>query len=188
MLLEDYMKFESGTIINRVILYDDVEKGLPIRTYNQDYYAYDAGRKCSDLDTSNEIHVKATSKLNIVEKGDIILKLTGGECVMATEHSEGTLLPYNYSKVILSRELDPFFFLAWFNYSEESRKQIGQAINSDQYDYKITHEYLKSMKITIPSSEKQQEIRDFIVSKISLKRMLVEHNAISKRFIQKYLF
>lgn len=187
-MLEKYAKFESGTIINRVIVYDKMANGLPIQVYNQDYFSYDAGKKESNFEEVNEIHVKDSSKLNIVLKDDIILKLTGGEIAMASEYSDGTLLPYNYSKVILSQGVDPLFFLAWFNYSYEARSQIDALLNNDQYDHKITHEYLKRMKITIPSRKRQQEISDFIASKISLKRRFVEHNAISNKFMQNYLF
>ncbi|MBO0439617.1 restriction endonuclease subunit S [Candidatus Enterococcus ikei] len=153
MLLEEIMKFESGTLLTRI---ENEPQGNLYSIYeNEQFYMDDS----VTLDEIKIKYIQTMKKIQQIETNDIIINLFKGDCTKVRDEFSGYVINANFVKVSPknNEQLNPDFFLYWFNESEESKKQLLQSVQGSVMK-KISIAKLKKMDISLPSREKQEII------------------------------
>ncbi|MCH4984481.1 restriction endonuclease subunit S [Macrococcoides goetzii] len=186
MRLDDILNVYGGSIISRIIDYGNIQD-VPV--YDHKLFSFDAGKHAVNLSDIERIAIKKNAKVRIIKEGDIIINLASGECVIASNQSDGAILPYNYSIIELNDEVEADFFVGWFNFSKEALSQIDYFHQlSGSTDKKITHQMIKDITINLPSSKIQTKIAGLVHTNREAKKHFVIQNLYFEKFLEEHLF
>ncbi|MGO2789348.1 MAG: restriction endonuclease subunit S, partial [Staphylococcus saprophyticus] len=135
------------------------------------------------------IKLKDTSRATVVRKDDIVISMMTGECTLVSSRHDGSILPYNYTKIeVTSDLLEPTFLVYWFQLAPEVQSQYKQYMQGGSTIKKLTHQQLKSLHITLPTLEKQRLIGYIGVKEKRLNILKQKQSRLKKQFLTNTLF
>lgn len=187
-MLKDYVNYQSGSLIQRLEV-DESNIGKRYMVYDQNMLEIDLGLAIDDTYQPRVIKIKDTSRATIVYKDDIIISMMTGMCTLVSSRHDGSILPYNYTKIeIISERLDPSFLVYWFQMAPEVQSQYKQYMQGGSTIKKLTHQQLKSLHITLPSIERQRLIGHIGIKEKQLSILKQKQNLLKKQFLSNTLF
>ncbi|WP_261701663.1 restriction endonuclease subunit S [Staphylococcus equorum] len=187
-MLKDYVNYQSGTLIQRLEV-DESGIGNHYMVYDQNMLNIDLGLTIDDTYQPRVIRLKDTSRATIVHKDDIVISMMTGECTLVSSKHDGSILPYNYTKIEVTSELlEPTFLVYWFQLAPEVQSQYKQYMQGGSTIKKLTHQQLKSLHITLPTLEKQRLIGYIGVKEKRLNILKQKQSRLKKQFLSNTLF
>lgn len=154
MNLQYKAKIIPGVLTSRI---KEDSTGTRYKLYdNYDFYKDTYDEVKPDV-TAKYVTVANDSAKVIVQQGDVVINLTLQQAAMIHTNNE-LFLTFNFSKVELHDDIDPLYFVYWFNQSREARNQIYKFVQSGTQTKKISIHSLRTMDITYPSLTEQQLI------------------------------
>ncbi|MGW7961805.1 restriction endonuclease subunit S [Staphylococcus xylosus] len=187
-MLKDYVNYQSGTLIQRLEV-DESGIGNHYMVYDQNMLNIDLGLTIDDTYQPRVIRLKDTSRATIVHKDDIVISMMTGECTLVSSKHDGSILPYNYTKIEVTSELlEPTFLVYWFQLAPEVQSQYKQYMQGGSTIKKLTHQQLKSLHITLPTLEKQRLIGYIGVKEKRLNILKQKQSRLKKQFLTNTLF
>ncbi|MGI2254308.1 restriction endonuclease subunit S [Staphylococcus cohnii] len=187
-MLKDYVNYQSGTLIQRLEV-DESGIGNHYMVYDQNMLDIDLGLTIDDTYQPRVIRLKDTSRATIVHKDDIVISMMTGECTLVSSKHDGSILPYNYTKIEVTSELlEPTFLVYWFQLAPEVQSQYKQYMQGGSTIKKLTHQQLKSLHITLPTLEKQRLIGYIGVKEKRLNILKQKQSRLKKQFLTNTLF
>ena len=184
MKLEEHAQILPGVLTSRIV---EDEAGMRYKLYdNHDFYK----------DVFAHVPVKATPKyVNVAEKsakvivkhGDVVINLTLQRAAMV-HNDNATFLTFNYARVELNDEIDPRYFVYWFNRSKEAQNQIYRAVQSGTQTKKISISSIRAMHITFPSIEEQRIIGKLFEAKAKMKLLKQQRYDLEMKYLSATLF
>ena len=187
-MLKDYVNYQSGTLIQRLEV-DKSDIGKHYMVYDQNMLDIDLGLIIDDAYQPRVIRLKDTSRATIVHKDDIVISMMTGECTLVSSKHDGSILPYNYTKIEVTSELlEPTFLVYWFQLAPEVQSQYKQYMQGGSTIKKLTHQQLKSLHITLPALDKQRLIGHIGVKEKQLNILKQKQSRLKKQFLTNTLF
>lgn len=187
-MLKDYVNYQSGTLIQRLEV-DESGIGNHYMVYDQSMLDIDLGLTIDDTYQPRVIRLKDTSRATVVRKDDIVISMITGECTLVSSRHDGSILPYNYTKIEVTSELlEPAFLVYWFQLAPEVQSQYKQYMQGGSTIKKLTHQQLKSLHITLPTLEKQRLIGYIGVKEKRLNILKQKQSRLKKQFLINTLF
>lgn len=187
-MLKDYVNYQSGSLIQRLEV-DESDVGKHYMVYDQNMLDIDLGLIIDDAYQPRVIKLKDTSRATVISKNDIVISMMTGECTLVSSKHDGSILPYNYTKIEVTSELlDPAFLVYWFQLAPEVKSQYKQYMQGGSTIKKLTHQQLKSLHITLPSSERQQLIGQIGIKEKQLNILKQRQSRLKKQFLTNTLF
>ncbi|MDK9869928.1 MULTISPECIES: restriction endonuclease subunit S [Staphylococcus] len=187
-MLKDYVNYQSGTLIQRLEV-DESGIGNHYMVYDQNMLDIDLGLTIDDTYQPRVIRLKDTSRATVVRKDDIVISMITGECTLVSSRHDGSILPYNYTKIEVTSELlEPAFLVYWFQLAPEVQSQYKQYMQGGSTIKKLTHQQLKSLHITLPTLEKQRLIGYIGVKEKRLNILKQKQSRLKKQFLTNTLF
>ena len=187
-MLKDYVNYQSGTLIQRLEV-DESGIGDHYMVYDQNMLDIDLGLTIDDTYQPRVIRLKDTSRATVVHKDDIVISMMTGECTLVSSKHDGSILPYNYTKIEVTSELlEPTFLVYWFQLAPEVQSQYKQYMQGGSTIKKLTHQQLKSLHITLPTLEKQILIGYIGVKEKRLNILKQKQSRLKKQFLTNTLF
>ena len=187
-MLKDYVNYQSGTLIQRLEV-DESSIGNHYMVYDQNMLDIDLGLTIDDAYQPRVIRLKDTSRATVVHKDDIVISMITGECTLVSSRHDGSILPYNYTKIEVTSELlEPAFLVYWFQLAQEVKTQYKQYMQGGSTIKKLTHQQLKSLHITLPTLEKQRLIGYIGVKEKQLNILKQKQSRLKKQFLANTLF
>ncbi|WP_436950849.1 restriction endonuclease subunit S [Staphylococcus xylosus] len=187
-MLKDYVNYQSGTLIQRLEV-DESGIGNHYMVYDQNMLDIDLGLTIDDTYQPRVIRLKDTSRATIIHKDDIVISMMTGECTLVSSKHDGSILPYNYTKIEVTSELlEPTFLVYWFQLAPEVQSQYKQYMQGGSTIKKLTHQQLKSLHITLPTLEKQRLIGYIGVKEKRLNILKQKQSRLKKQFLTNTLF
>ena len=187
-MLKDYVNYQSGTLIQRLEV-DESGIGNHYMVYDQNMLDIDLGLTIDDAYQPRVIRLKDTSRATVVRKDDIVISMITGECTLVSSKHDGSILPYNYTKIEVTSELlEPAFLVYWFQLAQEVKSQYKQYMQGGSTIKKLTHQQLKSLHITLPTLEKQRLIGYIGVKERQLNILKQKQSRLKKQFLANTLF
>ncbi|MGO3403982.1 MAG: restriction endonuclease subunit S [Staphylococcus equorum] len=187
-MLKDYVNYQSGTLIQRLEV-DESGIGDHYMVYDQNMLDIDLGLTIDDTYQPRVIKLKDTSRATVVHKDDIVISMMTGECTLVSARHDGSILPYNYTKIeVTSDLLEPAFLVYWFQLAPEVQSQYKQYMQGGSTIKKLTHQQLKSLHITLPTLEKQRLIGYIGVKEKRLNILKQKQSRLKKQFLTNTLF
>lgn len=187
-MLKDYVNYQSGTLIQRLEV-DESGIGNHYMVYDQNMLDIDLGLTIDDTYQPRVIRLKDTSRATVVREDDIVFSMITGECTLVSSKHDGSILPYNYTKIEVTSELlEPAFLVYWFQLAPEVQSQYKQYMQGGSTIKKLTHQQLKSLHITLPTLEKQRLIGYIGVKEKRLNILKQKQSRLKKQFLTNTLF
>ncbi|MDH9160498.1 restriction endonuclease subunit S [Staphylococcus succinus] len=187
-MLKDYVNYQSGSLIQRLEV-DESDLGKHYMVYDQNMLDIDLGLIIDDAYQPRVIKLKDTSRATVIRKNDIVISMMTGECTLVSSKHDGSILPYNYTKIEVTSELlDPAFLVYWFQLAPEVKSQYKQYMQGGSTIKKLTHQQLKSLHITLPSSERQRLIGQIGIKEKQLNILKQRQSRLKKQFLSNTLF
>ena len=187
-MLKDYVNYQSGTLIQRLEV-DESDLGNRYVVYDQNMLDIDLGLTIDDTYQPRVIKLKDTSRATVVREDDIVFSMMTGECTLVSSKHDGSILPYNYTKIeVTSESLEPTFLVYWFQLAPEVQAQYKQYMQGGSTIKKLTHQQLKSLHITLPTLEKQRLIGYIGVKEKRLNILKQKQSRLKKQFLTNTLF
>ena len=187
-MLKDYVNYQSGTLIQRLEV-DESGIGNHYMVFDQNMLDIDLGLTIDDAYQPRVIRLKDTSRATVVRKDDIVISMITGECTLVSSRHDGSILPYNYTKIEVTSEwLEPTFLVYWFQLAPEVKSQYKQYMQGGSTIKKLTHQQLKSLHITLPTLEKQRLIGYIGVKEKQLNILKQRQSRLKKQFLTNTLF
>ncbi|MDG0821098.1 restriction endonuclease subunit S [Staphylococcus equorum] len=187
-MLKDYVNYQSGTLIQRLEV-DESSIGNHYMVYDQNMLDIDLGLTIDDAYQPRVIRLKDTSRATVVRKDDIVISMITGECTLVSSRHDGSILPYNYTKIEVNSELlEPAFLVYWFQLAPEVKSQYKQYMQGGSTIKKLTHQQLKSLHITLPTLKKQRLIGYIGVKEKQLNILKQRQSRLKKQFLTNTLF
>ncbi|PTE27612.1 hypothetical protein BUY91_07730 [Staphylococcus equorum] len=187
-MLKDYVNYQSGTLIQRLEV-DESGIGNRYMVYDQNMLDIDLGLTIEDAYQPRVIRLKDTSRATVVHKDDIVISMITGECTLVSSRHDGSILPYNYTKIEVTSELlEPAFLVYWFQLAPEVKSQYKQYMQGGSTIKKLTHQQLKSLHISLPTLEKQRLIGYIGVKEKQLNILKQRQSRLKKQFLTNTLF
>lgn len=187
-MLKDYVNYQSGSLIQRLEV-DESDLGKHYMVYDQNMLDIDLGLIIDDTYQPRVIKLKDTSRATVIRKNDIVISMMTGECTLVSSKHDGSILPYNYTKIEVTSELlDPAFLVYWFQLAPEVKSQYKQYMQGGSTIKKLTHQQLKSLHITLPSSERQRLIGQIGIKEKQLNILKQRQSRLKKQFLSNTLF
>lgn len=187
-MLKDYVNYQSGSLIQRLEV-DESDVGKHYMVYDQNMLDIDLGLIIDDAYQPRVIKLKDTSRATVISENDIVISMMTGECTLVSSKHDGSILPYNYTKIEVTSELlDPAFLVYWFQLAPEVKSQYKQYMQGGSTIKKLTHQQLKSLHITLPSSERQQLIGQIGIKEKQLNILKQRQSRLKKQFLTNTLF
>ncbi|MEP9853033.1 restriction endonuclease subunit S [Staphylococcus aureus] len=187
-MLKDYVNYQSGTLIQRLEV-DDSDAANAYMIYDQNMLDIDLGIMLDKQYQPRTIQLKNTDKATIVNTNDIVISMITGACTLVSSHHDGSILPYNYTKIEVTSELlNPSFLVYWFQIAPEVQSQYKQYMQGGSTIKKLTHQQLKSLHITLPSIERQQLIGQIGMKEKQLNVLKQKRSILKKQFLSNTLF
>ncbi|WP_323711110.1 restriction endonuclease subunit S [Mammaliicoccus lentus] len=187
-MLKDYVNYQSGTLIQRLEV-DESDLGNRYMIYDQNMLDIDLGLTIDDTYQPRVIKLKDTSRATVVRKEDIVISMMTGECTLVSARHDGSILPYNYTKIeVTSDLLEPAFLVYWFQLAPEVQSQYKQYMQGGSTIKKLTHQQLKSLYITLPSIERQRLIGQIGIKEKQLNVLKQRQSRLKKQFLSNTLF
>lgn len=187
-MLKDYVNYQSGSLIQRLEV-DESDVGKHYMVYDQNMLDIDLGLIIDDAYQPRVIKLKDTSRATVISKNDIVISMMTGECTLVSSKHDGSILPYNYTKIEVTSELlDPAFLVYWFQLAPEVKSQYKQYMQGGSTIKKLTHQQLKSLHITLPSSERQRLIGQIGIKEKQLNILKQRQHRLRKQFLSNTLF
>ncbi|OEK61676.1 hypothetical protein AST00_11240 [Staphylococcus equorum] len=187
-MLKDYVDYQSGTLIQRLEV-DESDIGNHYMVYDQNMLDIDLGLTIDDAYQPRVIRLKDTSRATVVRKDDIVISMITGDCTLVSSRHDGSILPYNYTKIEVTSEwLEPTFLVYWFQLAPEVKSQYKQYMQGGSTIKKLTHQQLKSLHITLPNTDKQRLIGYIGVKEKQLNILKQRQNRLKKQFLTNTLF
>ncbi|MCZ4237682.1 restriction endonuclease subunit S [Staphylococcus cohnii] len=187
-MLKDYVNYQSGTLIQRLEV-DESGIGNHYMVYDQNMLDIDLGLTIDDTYQPRVIKLKDTSRATVVREDDIVFSMITGECTLVSSKHDGSILPYNYTKIEVTSELlEPTFLVYWFQLAPEVQSQYKQYMQGGSTIKKLTHQQLKSLHITLPTLDKQRLIGHIGVKEKRLNILKQKQSRLKKQFLTNTLF
>lgn len=187
-MLKEYVDYQSGSLIQRLEV-DDNDVGQPYMIYDQNMMDIDLGLIVDDTYQPRVAKLSDTSRATIVHENDIIISMMTGMCTLVSSRHDGSVLPYNYTKIeVISENLDPAFLVYWFQMAHEVQAQYKQYMQGGSTIKKLTHQQLKSLHISLPSIERQQLIGQIGIKEKQLNILKQKQTLLKKQFLSNTLF
>ncbi|MEX3492074.1 restriction endonuclease subunit S, partial [Staphylococcus saprophyticus] len=182
-MLKDYVNYQSGTLIQRLEV-DESDLGHRYMVYDQNMLDIDLGLTIDDTYQPRVIKLKDSSRATVVRKDDIVFSMITGECTLVSSKHDGSILPYNYTKIEVTSELlEPTFLVYWFQLAPEVQSQYKQYMQGGSTIKKLTHQQLKSLYITLPSIEHQRLIGQIGIKEKQLNVLKQRQSRLKKQFL-----
>ncbi|ANQ65723.1 restriction endonuclease subunit S [Staphylococcus equorum] len=187
-MLKDYVNYQSGTLIQRLEV-DESGIGNHYMVYDQNMLDIDLGLTIDDTYQPRVIKLKDSSRATVIREDDIVFSMITGECTLVSSKHDGSILPYNYTKIEVTSELlEPTFLVYWFQLAPEVQSQYKQYMQGGSTIKKLTHQQLKSLHITLPTLEKQRLIGYIGVKEKRLNILKQKQSRLKKQFLTNTLF
>ncbi|MEL0537315.1 restriction endonuclease subunit S [Staphylococcus debuckii] len=162
--------YQSGSLLNRLETVDKAQ-GKAYQVYDQTMMNEDLGYYQSQQHQPTTLFLKEDNKASYVYQNQVVVNMMNGECSLIGSAHSGALLPYNYTRIdIDTNEIDPEYFVYWFNEAPEALAQLHQFKQGGSLVKKITTKQLQQMQMTLPPIEKQR-----IIGKIAKKRRQLKY-------------
>lgn len=162
--------YQSGSLLNRLETVDKAQ-GKAYQVYDQTMMNEDLGCYQSQQHQPTTLFLKEDNKASYVYHNQVVVNMMNGECALIGVNHSGALLPYNYTRIdIDTTEIDPEYFVYWFNEAPEALTQLHQFKQGGSLVKKITTKQLQQMQMTLPPIEKQR-----IIGKIAQKRRQLKY-------------
>ncbi|KLI76894.1 MULTISPECIES: hypothetical protein [Lacticaseibacillus] len=174
--LSRYAAFSSGVVTTRI--------KSKITDYPTNIQLY------NPLSEKTRYLKSGKNDLPMLKKDQIVISVMKQQAYSPQVHSEKHLvLTANFIAVTLHKNVEPGFFMWWFNHSDEA---LNQLYAFRQTGRRIILQDIKKMRITVPSIKKQKYISNlyFLSLKTAeeLKKKAVEVQTHALQVIQQKLF
>ncbi|TDL94174.1 hypothetical protein ERX27_09870 [Macrococcus brunensis] len=185
MKLDELMSIESGTLVSRL---QSDSSGKTYYLYDQSSFAEDNGVFMTEKVSHKTIKLNDVSKVQMIHQNDIVVNLASSESSLVSKKHEGYILPYNYCKLNNFRNIEPGYFHYWLNSSIEAASQLKLIHQGATLIKKLSVQQIKEFSITLPSSEKQEEIALLNQSRMKLKYLQDKRHYLLSILIKNKVF
>lgn len=164
MKLGQIFNIRSGYLKLR---YESDNSDYRVGVYSKKHFDLDERYFVDDMPFESET-IGLKTELDLTVPGEIIIDSLSQKAAIVSNESGGMFLAFNYFRLSIKDRnvIDPNYFVAWFNLSDEIKKQLSMTLQGTTLK-KLTLRQVQELDITLPSLEKQVQIANIYLTMYS---------------------